>query len=92
MEDAASRGPQIQALKDAKPETPIIQIKGPGSGASKTRVAVLGDGKVVVEGKTYEELNKAAGLLSITLLKMLCGSSDCPDAAACATGGACGCG
>ncbi len=30
--------------------------------------------------------------VGITLLKMLCGSSECPDAAACATGGNCGCG
>ncbi len=48
-------------------------------------------GKVVVEGKTYEELYKAADLICITLLKMLCGSPDCPNAAACATGGDCGC-
>ena len=73
------------------PMTKIL-IKGPKSGAKKTRVSVIGGGKVIVEGKTYEELYKAADLICITLMKMLCGSSDCPDAAACATGGNCGCG
>jgi hypothetical protein len=86
------KGSQIQALKDATSKTPIILLKGPGSGAKKTRVSVVGDGKVVVEGKTYEELTRAADRICITLIKMLCGSSDCPDAAACATGGKCGCG
>lgn len=86
------RGSQIQALKDATTKTPIIQIKGPKSGAKNTKVSVIGDGKVVVEGKTYEDLYKAADRICITLIKMLCGSSDCPDAAACATGGDCGCG
>lgn len=86
------RGSQIQALKDATTKTPIILIKGPKSGAKKTKVSVLGGGKVLIEGKTYEDVYKAADLICITLLKMLCGSSDCPDAAACATGGDCGCG
>lgn len=86
------RGSQIQALKDATTKTPIIQIKGPKSGAKKTKVSVLGGGKVLIEGKTYEDVYKAADLICITLLKMLCGSSDCPDAGACATGGDCGCG
>jgi len=85
-------GSQIQTLEDATSETPIIQIKGPKSGANNTRVWVIGGGKVVVEGKTYGELYKAADLVCLTLLKMLCGSPDCPDAAACATGGDCGCG
>ena len=83
--------PQIQVLKDATAKTPKILIKGPKSGTKKTRVSVIGEGQVVVEGKTYEELYKAADLICITLMKMLCGSSDCPDAAACATGGNCGC-
>ncbi|MBW8041723.1 MAG: hypothetical protein FVQ85_17240 [Planctomycetes bacterium] len=86
------RGSQIQALKDATAKTPIVLIKGPKSGAKKTKVSVIGDGKVIVEGKTYADVYKAADLICITLLKMLCGSSDCPDAAACATGGNCGCG
>ena len=86
------KGSQIQALKDATTKTPKILLKGPKSGAKKTKVSVVGDGKVVVEGKTYEELYKAADLICITLMKMLCGSSDCPDAGACATGGNCGCG
>lgn len=86
------RGSQIQALKDATTKTPIIQIKGPESGAKKTKVSVLGGGKVLIEGKTYEDVYKAADFICITLLKMLCGSSDCPDAGACATGGDCGCG
>jgi hypothetical protein len=92
LKRSVRKGPQIQALKDATSKTPIIQLKGPESGAKKTKVSVLGDGKVIVEGKTYEELNKAADRICITLIKMLCGSSDCPDAAACATGGKCGCG
>lgn len=93
LEKAVSKGSQIQSLKkNAKSETPVIQIKGPNSGAENTRVAVMGNGKVIVEGKTYEELYTAADLLCITLLKMLCGSSDCPDATACASGGDCGCG
>lgn len=87
-----ARGPQIQALEDATVKTPIILIKGPKSGAKNTRVSAVGGGKVIVEGKTYEGLDKAADRICITLIKMLCGSSDCPDAAACATGGDCGCG
>ena len=86
------KGSQIQVFdKDATPETPIVLLKGPKSGASKTAVTVMDGGKVVVEGKTYEDLYKAADLICVTLMKMLCGSSDCPDAAACATGGDCGC-
>jgi hypothetical protein len=86
------KGSQIQSFnKDATAKTPKILIKGPKSGAKQTKVSVIGKGKVVVEGKTYEQLYKAADLICITLLKMLCGSSDCPDAAACATGGNCGC-
>jgi len=85
------KGSQIQALEDATSETPIIQIKGPKSGSSKTRVLVIDGGKVIVEGKTYEDVYKAADLICITLLKMLCGSPECPDAAVCATGGDCGC-
>lgn len=93
LEKTVSKGSQIQSLeKDARSETPVIQIKGPRSGAEKTQVAVMDNGKVIVEGKTYEELYTAADLLCITLLKMLCGSSDCPDATACASGGSCGCG
>jgi hypothetical protein len=93
LENSVSKGSQIQSLKkNATSGTPVIQIKGPKSGAKETRVAVMGDGKVIVEGKTYDDLYEAADLLSITLLKMLCGSPDCPDAAACATGGDCGCG
>lgn len=93
LKKTVSKGSQIQSLKkDAKSGTPVIQIKGPKSGAEKTRVAVMDDGKVIVEGKTYEELYTAADLLCITLLEMLCGSADCPDPAACASGGDCGCG
>lgn len=81
----------VKTLEDATPGSPIIQLKGPKSGATTTRVSVIGDGKIVVEGETYEDLYKAADLICVTLLKMLCGSTDCPDAAACATGGSCGC-
>jgi hypothetical protein len=91
LKRSVKKGSQIQALKDATTKTPKILIKGPKSGAKETRVSVHSNGKVVVEGKTYEELYKAADLICITLMKMLCGSSDCPDAAACATGGNCGC-
>ena len=62
-----------------------------GDGAQSTAVRVLGGGKFIIEGKTYEETYLAADFVSVTLLKMLCGSPDCPDAAACATGGDCGC-
>ena len=92
MKKSVVRGTQIQTLKDATTKMPKILIKGPKSGAKETKVTVLGDGKVLIEGKTYEDVYKAADLICITLMKMLCGSSDCPDAAACATGGNCGCG
>jgi len=91
LQDSVIYGSQIQSLEEATPQTPIIQIKGPKSGAESTRVSVLGNGKFVIEGKTYEDTYKAADFVSITLLKMLCGSADCPDAASCATGGDCGC-
>lgn len=92
MERSVRRGSQIRTLDDATPETSIIYLKGPKGGANKTGVFVAGKGQVIVEGETYEDLYKAADLICITLLKMLCGSEDCPDAAACATGGNCGCG
>jgi len=91
MENSVVKGPQIQSLDDATPETTIVQIKGPRSGAQSTAVRVLGGGKFIIEGETYEEAWKAADFVSVTLLKMLCGSPDCPDPAACATGGDCGC-
>lgn len=91
MEKSVREGPQIQSLQDATPETTIVQITGPKSGAQSTAVRVLGGGKFIVEGETYEETWKAADFVSVTLLKMLCGSPDCPDPAACATGGDCGC-
>lgn len=84
-------GKQVQALNDASSETPIVYLKGPKSGATESKVSVKKGGKVIVEGKTYEDLHTAADLICITLLKMLCGSPECPDAAACATGGDCGC-
>ena len=87
------KGSPIQSLdKDADPTTPLILLKGPQSGATSTKVRVLDGGSFVIEGKTYEDLYKAADFVCITLIKMLCGSSDCPNAAACATGGDCGCG
>lgn len=92
LEGSVVRGAQIQALEDATSKTPIVQIKGPKSGASRTAVSVNGRGQVIVEGKTHEDLYSAADLICVTLLKMLCGSPECPDAAACATGGDCGCG
>ncbi len=86
------KGSQIQNFEDATAKTPLIQIKGPMSGARDTRVWVGDDGRVVVEGETYEDLYMAADYVYLTLLKMLCGSPECPDAAACLTGGDCGCG
>jgi len=92
LEQSNQKGRQIQSLdSDANASNPIIQVKGPKSGASETVVRVLGNGKFVIEGKTYDELYRAADFVSITLLKMLCGSADCPDVAACATGKKCGC-
>lgn len=91
LENSVMRGPQIQALENATSKNPIIQIKGPKSGADKTRISLNGDGKIIVEGETYRDLYKAADLIGITLLKMLCGSPDCPDAAECVAGGDCGC-
>jgi len=91
--NSVRRGSDIQSLdSDATPGTPVIHLKGPRSGGQDTVVRVLGDGKFVIEGRTFDELYKAADFVSVTLLKMLCGSSDCPDAAACATGANCGCG
>jgi hypothetical protein len=92
LNQSVIKGSQIQSLNnDSSLETPIIQIIGPKSGASETRVRVLGEGRFIVEGNTYEEVYLAADVVCITLIKMLCGSPDCPDAAACATGGDCGC-
>ncbi len=92
LEKSNQKGRQIQSMdSDASATNPVIQIKGPKSGASQTAVRVLGDGKFIIEGKSYEELYRAGDFVSITLLKMLCGSADCPDAAACATGKKCGC-
>ena len=79
LKKSVIRGSQIQTLKDATTKTSKILLKGPKSGAKETKVSVIGDGKVIVEGKTYEELYKAADFICITLMKMLCGSSDCPD-------------
>ncbi len=92
-ERSVVKGSQIQSFeKDASPLTPLISIKGPKSGARSTKVKVLKGGKFVVEGETYTDVAKAADFVGMMLIKMLCGSSDCPDAAACATGGDCGCG
>src|SRR5260221_12225757 len=78
---------RVTALAQASANRPIVQLKGPKSGATKTGVSVTGPGQIVVEGKTYDDLYAAADYIGITLLKMLCGSGACPDAAACATGG-----
>jgi len=91
LENSVVKGPQIQSLDDATPKTTIVRIRGPGSGAQSTAVRVLGEGKFIIQGETYEETWKAADFVGVTLLKMLCGSPDCPDPAACATGGDCGC-
>lgn len=81
----------VRTLDEATAKRPLIQLKGPKSGATKTGVSVADRGQIIVEGKTYDELYTAADYIGITLLKMLCGSSECPDAVACATGGKCGC-
>lgn len=82
----------IRTIGQGTAQRPLIQLKGPKSGATRTGVSVVRPGQILVEGKTYEDLYTAADYIGITLLKMLCGSSECPDAAACATGGKCGCG
>jgi len=83
---------QVRKLTDATAQEPIILLKGPESGATSTSVSVRNGGQFVIEGETYEALYAAADLVCLTVVKMLCGSPDCPDAAACATGGGCGCG
>lgn len=85
-------GSQVQSIEEAAPRTPIIQLKGPKSGGGETKVKMSDGGKVVVEGKDYENLTQAADYIYLTLLQMLCGSSECPDASGCLTGGDCGCG
>ena len=47
MEESVVKGSEIQALKDATSQTPIVQIMGPKSGATDTKVAVVGDGMIV---------------------------------------------
>lgn len=89
---SVSRGSQIASLEDATPRTPLVQLLGPKSGGSKTKIKVSDGGKVVVEGKDYEGLTQAADYIYMTLLQMLCGSPECPDASGCLTGGDCGCG
>ena len=92
LEHSVALGPQVQSWQEATSKTPKILLKGPKSGASETRVGLAENGRVAVEGISYEDLYKAADMVCLTLLKMLCGSADCPDAAACASGGSCGCG
>jgi hypothetical protein len=79
-------------LEDATPTAPSILVRGPRSGATSTAVRVRSGGRFIVEGQTYEDLCAAADFVCVNVVKMLCGSPDCPDAAACATGGSCGCG
>ncbi len=93
LERSVIRGEQIQSLDtDATLATPLVLLRGPKGGAEATGVKVLGGGRFIVEGETYEDVYKAADFVCMTLIKMLCGSQDCPDASACATGGDCGCG
>lgn len=93
VKKSVGEGRQVRSLdSDATPSNPIVQIRGPKSGARETAVRVLGKGKFVIEGRTYDELYRAADFASVTLLKMLCGSADCPDPVACASGQDCGCG
>ena len=92
LQNSVAGGSQVQSLQEASAKGPKILLKGPKSGAAETRITLAGGGQVAVEGESYEELYKAADMICLTLLKMLCGSSDCPDAAACASGSACGCG
>ena len=92
LEHSVAIGAQVQSWQEATAKTPKILLKGPKSGADATRVTLAEGGRVTVEGTSYEDLYQAADMICLTLLKMLCGSPDCPDAAACASGGACGCG
>lgn len=79
-------------LNDATRQKPLLLLRGPKAGAASSGVRVGGNGQFVVEGTTYEQVCAAADFVCLTIVKMLCGSADCPDAAACATGGSCGCG
>ena len=45
----------VRSLEDATSRKPIVQIKGPESGAEATRVSVLGTGQFVIEGKTSKK-------------------------------------
>lgn len=92
MENPVAKGPRVRRFEDATAATPIIRLRGPRGGAEATRVHVAEGGRVLVEGKTYEGLEMAADFIYLTLLKMLCGSPECPDAASCLSGGDCGCG
>jgi hypothetical protein len=89
-ESGAAR-PPVMSLDKATAASPVLVIRGPQGGATATRVKVQPGGRFLVEGATYDGLRSAADLVCLTIVKMLCGSADCPDAAACATGGACGC-
>ena len=91
LKQSTIKGPQIQSFEDASAQETIVLIKGPKFGAKETVVRVLGEGRFVIEGRTYEDVYKAADFVCMTLIKMLCGSPDCPDASACTTGGDCGC-
>jgi len=92
LERSVVKGSQIQNFDDATSKTPIVHIRGPKGGANGTGIRVGDGGKVVVEGESYEDLYKTADYIYLTLLKMLCGSPECPDAATCLSGGDCGCG
>ncbi|MFQ5810010.1 MAG: hypothetical protein ACE5JM_10360, partial [Armatimonadota bacterium] len=83
---------QVRQLTEATSQQPIILLRGPKGGATSTAVRVRGRGQFVIEGETYDAVSAAADFVCLTIVKMLCGSPDCPDAAACATGGGCGCG
>lgn len=92
VEQAKASVGATRSLEEGTAQRPLIQLKGPKSGATRTGVSVVGRGQILVEGKSYDDLYTAADYIGITLLKMLCGSSECPNASACATGGQCGCG
>lgn len=89
---ARPEGGKPGRLEDATVNEPVVLLRGPKAGAASTGVEVRPNGQFVIEGKSYNELYAAADMVCLTIVKMLCGSPDCPDASACATGGSCGCG
>ncbi len=56
------------SLSEGTVTHPIIFIKGPKSGATQTKITIVAPGQIVVEGKTYEELENAAIRAALAIL------------------------